>query len=46
MNRAFYSKHKKIIDAHQASHPLLVRIGLNAELDEARREGGRRGQAG
>ena len=46
MNRAFYSKHKKIIDAHQASHPLLVRIGLNAQLDEARREGGRQRQAG
>jgi len=37
MNRAFYSKHKRIIDAHLASHPLVERIALNAQLEEGRK---------
>ena len=41
MDRAFYSRYKKIIAAHEASHPLVERIALNARLDEARAEGAR-----
>lgn len=37
MNRAFYSRYKRIIDAHQASHPLVERIALNARLEEGRK---------
>lgn len=36
MNRAFYSRYRKIIDAHLASHPLVERICLNARLEEGR----------
>jgi len=32
MNRAFYSRHREIIRARMASHPLVERIRLNAQL--------------
>lgn len=38
MTRAFARKHRKDIERHLASHPLSVRLRLNAEL-EARRSG-------
>ncbi|MDD9808639.1 MAG: hypothetical protein OXU25_02245 [Thaumarchaeota archaeon] len=37
MNRAFCSKHRKIIRAHLWSHPLTARILLNRRLEDARR---------
>lgn len=47
MNRAFYSRYRKVIRARLASHPLAERIRLNARLEEARRgrEDGPAGQA-
>ena len=40
MNRAFYSRYRHIIRARMWSHPLMERIRLNAQLDEARRRRG------
>jgi len=36
MTRAFARKHRKEIERHPASHPLSVRIRLNAELASRR----------
>lgn len=44
MNRAFYSRYRKVIRARMASHPLMERIRLNAQLDGAR--GGREALGG
>lgn len=38
MSRAFYSRYRRIIRARMGSHPLAVRIRLNARLEAARRE--------
>lgn len=45
MNRAFYSRYKKIIRARMRSHPMMERIRLNAQLDVAGAAGHARGQA-
>ena len=37
MNRAFYSRYRRVIRARLASHPLMERIRLDAQLEEAGR---------
>lgn len=46
MDRAFYSRYRHIIQAHQASHPLVERIALNAQLEAGRALGAGQGHAG